>query len=116
MVGQHSRLAPRYPASLPCAIVHEVKAGRLIQRTREELTPAEIIELSIGGAALAIRPPHTGGDHAIGAVLTIRVDEMDSKVIVRHFHANSDGVRLGIEFLQVSRSFERMVNQIIAAG
>lgn len=110
--GSYSRLTPRYPISLPCALVHTIEK-RWPRKPEELVIAAETIELSLTGMAIAVHSTHDADRYRIGSRQRFRIHGLEGGLEVRHVYASGNGLRLGGEFIQLSPDLEEFVRTTI---
>lgn len=113
ITGSYSRLTPRYPTALACELVH-LAPKKMFRKQEELLFSAEIIEISLTGAAIALRSVDEADRYRIGSRLTFRVNGMDGGAMVRHLHASGSGLRIGCEFQNLSAELDQLIQATVA--
>lgn len=112
ITGSYSRLTPRYPISLPCALVHFIPR-RWPKKQEELLVHAEIVEVSLAGLAIAIPSIADPDQYKLRSKVTFRVDGLDGRMAIRHIHATSEVLRLGGEFERPSTELEKYIQATV---
>lgn len=111
--GAYSRMAPRYPVSLPCVLLHQSEA-RLFRRSSEILIPAEIAEISVTGMFLTVRSSEDISRYVVGRAVTFRLHGLDGGFNIRHLHVSQRCLRMGGEFARLAPDLERLLHATIA--
>lgn len=113
ITGSYSRLTPRHPVALACEIVH-LAPKKMFRKQEELLFSAEIIEISLTGAAISLQSVDEADRYKIGSKLTFRVNGLDGGAMVRHLHASGTGLRIGCEFQTLSPKLDQFIKATVA--
>jgi hypothetical protein len=114
ITGSYSRLTPRYPVSLPCALVHTVQR-RWPKKPEELLIQAEFVEISLTGMAVFVPSVAEADRYRLGSRVTFRVSGLDGQMAIRHIATNNSGLRLGGEFLHPSPELDQYIQAIVTS-
>ena len=102
METQENRRFRRFRTSIPCSVAWE-----------EEVFPAEVTNLSHGGALImrAGRLPDEGAPIVVG--LQVRQEEIRFRAQVRQITANDQPASFGIEFRETPQQIESKLIQLM---
>jgi c-di-GMP-binding flagellar brake protein YcgR len=104
------RLVPRYVASDVCQI-RVPRPQRAFRRASEWIIEGRLVDLSVGGAAIALDDRSDIERFVDRPVVTLVVGTATLRAKVRHFEPGLDPAQIGVEFLDVDEAAERFLYQ-----
>lgn len=102
------RLVPRYTTSQPCQI-RMTRPPRPFRRPAEWIIEGHLIDLSVGGAAIAVTDRGDVERLARRPVVTLTIGAATLRAKVRHVEPDLDPPQVGVEFLEVDQESEQFL-------